>query len=199
MQDTMRMVDRLITKCATKIDYIVCVGGSSNMPQVKEAFKKNYPDIAIKLFEPESAIAFGAAIYAEHVKEENFLQDICKFSYGARYIQNFDRYRDYNRLRVFNMIYKGDPLPTSEKHISTPIDDDTDTYIAIYESECTDEIYLPEDGTHIGGINISGAGRKADDDTVLTMTIDRSGLMQVKAVVERTGQVIEATIQLKGY
>ena len=169
------------------------------MPQVRKAFEKNYPGIPIKLFEPEKAIAFGAAIYAEHVKEDNFLHDICKFSYGARYIQNFDRYRDYNRLRVFNMIYKDDPLPASEKHISTPINDDTNTYIAIYESERMEDIYLPEDGTPIGKINIPGAGRKKDDETVLTMTIDRSGLMQLKAVDKRTGKTVEAEIQLADY
>lgn len=146
LQETMRMVDRLIGKCATKIDYIVCVGGSSNMPQVKEAFKKTYPGIAIKLYEPEKAIAFGAAIYAEHVKEERFLHDICKFSYGAEYVQNFSKYKDYNRLRIYNIVYKGDPLPASGESKSYAIDDDeTGAYIAIYESECTDKIYMPDD------------------------------------------------------
>lgn len=200
LQDTMHMVDKLISKCATKIDYIVLVGGSSNMPQVKEAFKKNYPDIAIKLFEPESAIAFGAAIYAEHVKEENFLHDICKFSYGARYIQNFDRYRDYNRLRVYNMIYKGEPLPASGESTSTHIDDGTNTYIAIYESECMDYVYLPENGKKIGAIRIRELeDSKKGDETILTVNIDRSGLMQLKAVDKRTGKTVEAEIQLDDY
>ena len=201
LQDTMRMVAGLIGKCATQIDYIVCVGGSSNMPQVKEAFKKNYPDIPIKLFEPEKAIAFGAAIYAEHVKEERFLHDICKFSYGARYIQNFEKYGDRNRLRIYNMIYKDDPLPASEKHISSHTEDGQENvYIAIYESECMDDVYLPGKGTKIGEIEIRGLeGTKKDDETVLTMTIDRSGLMQLKAVEMRTGKMVEVKLQLDDY
>ena len=200
LQDTMRMVDKLISKCATKIDYIVCVGGSSNMPQVKEAFKKNYPHIPIKLYEPESAIAFGAAIYAEHVKEENFLKDICKFSYGARYVQNFSKYRDYDRLRIFNIIYKGDPLPASGESTSTHIDDGTNTYIAIYESECMDYVYLPENGKKIGAIRIRGLeDSKKGDETILTVNIDRSGLMELKAVDKRTGKTVEAEIQLDDY
>ena len=201
LQDTMRMVDNLKSKCAAKIDYIVCVGGSSNMPQVRKAFEKNYPDIEIKLFEPEKAIAFGAAIYAEHLTEENFLYDICKFSYGAEYIQDFYKYKDPDRLRIYNIIYKGNALPTSGESTSNKIrDGSSSTYIAIYESECTDEIYLPEDGTYIGEIKIYGLrGSKKDDETLLTMTIDKSGLMQLKAVDKRTGKSANVEIQLKEY
>ena len=53
LKETMDMVDCLINQFGSKIDYIVCVGGSSNMPQVKAAFQKNYPDIELKFFEPE--------------------------------------------------------------------------------------------------------------------------------------------------
>ena len=199
LQETMRMVDKLESN-APKIDYIVCVGGSSNMPQVREAFKKNYPDIEIKLFEPEKAIAFGAAIYSEHLTEETFLHDICKFSYGAKYIQDFNKYHDRERLRIYNIIYKGAALPTSGDSNSYSIEDDTDTYIAIYESECTDKIYLPENGTHIGEIEIRGLkGSKKDDLTILTMTIDKSGLMNLKAVDKRTGKSAKVEIKLKDY
>ena len=201
LQSTMRMVDKLKRKCSRKIDYIVCVGGSSNMPQVPKAFKKNYPDIELKIYEPEKAIAFGAAIYAEHLTEENFLRDICKFSYGARYIQEYETYHDKKRLRIYNLIYKGDELPASAEDSSYSIEDgQKSSYIAIYESECTDEIYLPEDGTHIGEIEIRGIeNSKKNDETLLTITIDRSGLMQLKAVDKRTGKSADAQILLKGY
>jgi len=201
LQETMRMVDKLKRNCSSKIDYIVCVGGSSNMPQVKNAFKKNYPDIEIKLFEPENAIAFGAAIYAEHLTEENFLRDICKFSYGGRYIENYSKYHDVNRLRIYNVIYKGATLPTSGETTSTHFQDDASgVYIAIYESECTDDIYLPENGTYIGEIEIRGLkNAKKGDETLLTMTIDKSGLMQLKAIDKRTGKSADVEIQLEDY
>ena len=201
LQETMSMVERLKRHCATRIDYIVCVGGSSNMPQVRKAFEQNYPGIEIKIFEPEKAIAFGAAIYAEHLTEETFLHDICKFSYGARYIQDFAKYKDQNRLRIFNIIYKDNALPTSGESISYHIEDDyTGINIPIYESECTDDIYLPENGTYIGEIEINGLeGSKKGDETLLTMTIDRSGLMQLKAVDKRTGKSANVEIQLEEY
>ena len=111
-----------------------------------------------------------------------------------------DRYRDYNRLRVFNMIYKGDPLPASGESTSTHIDDGTNTYIAIYESECMDYVYLPENGKKIGAIRIRGLeDSKKGDETILTVNIDRSGLMELKAVDKRTGKTVEVEIQLDGY
>lgn len=201
LQATMKMVDKLKEQFGGKIDYIVCVGGSSNMPQVKAAFQKNYPDIELKLFEPEKAIAFGAAIYAEHFTEENYLRDICKFSYGARYVQNFSKYHDWSRLRIYNIIYKDDNLPASGESISYNITDgESSTYIAIYESECKENIYLPEKGKRIGEIRISGlSDSKKDDETLLTMTIDKSGLMKLRAVDKRTGKTARAEIHLDGY
>ena len=201
---TMDMVDKLKRECSTKIDFIVCVGGSSNMPQVCSAFEERYPDFPkenIRIYEPEKAIAFGAAIYAEHFTETSFLRDICKFSYGARYIENYSKYKDKNRLRIYNIIYKDAPLPTSGTSDSYSISDgEANTYIAIYESECADYKYLPEDGTYIGEIMIKGIedGRKGDK-TLLTMTIDRSGLMHLEAVDERTGKTVHVDIQLEDY
>ena len=200
LQETLKLVDKLKRNCETKIDYIVCVGGSSNMPQVRKAFEKNYPDIKIKLYEPEKAIAFGAAIYAEHLTEENFLHDICKFSYGAKYVQNFNMYKNPTRYRIYNIIYKGDPLPTSGKSVSHKFENQDVVSINIYESEYTDKIYLPKDGTYIGKIEIHGLkDSKKGDETVLTMTIDKSGLMQLKAVDKRTGKSADVEIQLEEY
>ena len=201
LRSTMSLVDRLKKGFKNKIDYIVCVGGSSNMPQVREAFEKKYPDIELKLFEPEKAIAFGAAIYAEHLTEENYLRDICKFSYGAKYIEDFSRYHDKDRLRIYNIIYKDENLPASSESVSTKLEDGhTTTYIEIYESICKDEIYLPEKGKHIGEITITGlTNSRKDDETLLTMTIDRSGLMKLEAIDKRTGKSVKADIHLKGY
>ena len=46
------------------IDEILLVGGSTRMPQVKEALSKEFGDSKIKILEPDEAVAKGAAIYA---------------------------------------------------------------------------------------------------------------------------------------
>ncbi len=198
---SMHIVDKLMRTCTAHIDYIVCVGGSSNMPQVAKAFEKQYPSIPVRLFEPDKAIAFGAAIYAQHLNEEQYLRDICKFSYGAEYVEDFDKYHDKNRLKIWNIIFKDTPLPASGKSNSQRISDsDDDTYIAVYESECTDSIYPPEQGTYIGDVRITGiTNGKKGDSTTLTMTIDQSGLMNLKAVDNKTEKTGYAEIQLKDF
>ena len=190
MQTILKMVREMVQNCSSKIDYIVCVGGSSNMPQVKQMLQKDNPDIEIKLYEPEKAIAFGATIYAENLFTDNFLRDICRFSYGARYVEDYDKYHDLDRLRVYNIIYRDTPLPASGKSSSYKIHDGDQTYIAIYESDCKDYQYLPENGTQIGEIRIEGVhDAKKDDETKLTMTIEKNGLMTLKAVDQRTQTV----------
>lgn len=200
LQSTMSIVQKMIQKCSS-IDYIVCVGGSSNMPQVKKFFEAKYPNITVKLFEPAKAIAFGAAVYAEHLTEEQFLKDICKFSYGARYVDDFETYHDENRLKISNIIYKGSVLPANGVSTSSPVRDNQESsYIAIYESECTDSEYLPEDGTYIGDICLSDVGyRTKNDTTILTITIDQSGLMSLKATDKKSGKSTTAEIQLKDF
>ncbi|MDR3165783.1 MAG: Hsp70 family protein [Synergistaceae bacterium] len=201
LQSTMDIVSRMVRNCNTKIDYIVCVGGSSNMPQVKKMFEETYPVITVKLFEPEKAIAFGAAIYAEHLTEAQYLSDICKFSYGAKYIDDFETYHDKNRFRIINIIFKGSTLPVAGTSCSSPIrDNQSSSYLPVFESECTDKRYLPENGTYIGDIRISGLeGRKKTDSTILTISIDQSGLMSLKAVDEKSGKTATVEIQLKNF
>ena len=59
---------------------------------------------------------------------------------------------------------------------------------------------MPKDGKKIGVIRITGLkDSKKDDETLLTMTIDKSGLMRLKAVDIKTGRSVEADIQLDGY
>lgn len=52
------------------VDEILLVGGSTRMPQVTEAIKKNF-NMDPKILEPDEAVAKGAAIYAVSVFMEN--------------------------------------------------------------------------------------------------------------------------------
>ncbi len=52
------------------IEEIICVGGSSNMPQVKEALEERFPDCEVRVYMPEYAVVNGSAIYAHKVMEK---------------------------------------------------------------------------------------------------------------------------------
>ena len=49
---------------AEDITNILLVGGSSRMPQVKDAVSKAFPNADVRLYEPDEAVAKGAALYA---------------------------------------------------------------------------------------------------------------------------------------
>ena len=179
----------------------VCVGGSSNMPQVSRALKAKYPHIEVKIFEPEKAIAFGAARYAENINQESYLRDICKFSYGIRSVENFAKYHDENRLRIYNIVYKDSQLPACDSDTKTPLyDNQTSMLLPIYESECTDYSYLPEEGEYIGDLTLQLApGTKKTDTCTVNISIDRSGLMVVKANQDGTNRVASVELKLKDF
>ena len=49
------------------VDAFLLVGGSSKMPQVKNAITERFPGARVKLYDPEQSIAKGAAVYSRSV------------------------------------------------------------------------------------------------------------------------------------
>jgi molecular chaperone DnaK (HSP70) len=54
-------------KSVSSFDKILLVGGSTKMPQVKEALAKEFPDKPIESFDPDESVAKGAAIYGQQL------------------------------------------------------------------------------------------------------------------------------------
>ncbi|MCI9427742.1 MAG: Hsp70 family protein [Eubacterium sp.] len=65
LDKTKAAIEAAEKKGVTKIDEIILVGGSCKMPQVRAAVEGAYPDIPVKMFEPNTAVAKGAALHAE--------------------------------------------------------------------------------------------------------------------------------------
>ena len=88
--DTIEMIMALLKKNdANSVSQIICVGGSSNMPQVIEGIKKIFPQMELRVFEPEKSIAIGASIYAGYCNgKDTFLSDMAAFSYGSDCCRN---------------------------------------------------------------------------------------------------------------
>lgn len=126
---------------AYDISRIICVGGSTNMPQVQEGLKRAFPDKHIQVFEPDKAIAVGAAIYAQFCdSKDQALSDIAAYSYGIVCRRGFDK--DPNDLRVVNLIMKGDRLPiTLEHRFLTSIDGQVSMRFDIIENSNAENKY----------------------------------------------------------
>ncbi|MDR3216668.1 MAG: Hsp70 family protein [Clostridiaceae bacterium] len=222
INQTMDLVKKVVAAVkqkdpSLKIDYIVCVGGSSNMPQVEAKIKEMFSDMPqenIRKFKPGEAIALGAAIYSKYVTSDDLnnnpetihVQNIASFSYGARYIQNYEKYKDKNRHRIFNIIKKGELLPAQGKSTCCALegrDGIVSQHIHMFEADNEynrDEPYLPELGKHIGVVEVSGIPNLEEgDDFITTMKISPSGLMTVTAIHVKSQKEGTVEIKLRGF
>jgi molecular chaperone DnaK len=124
------------------IEEIVCVGGSSNMRQVRYNIQREFPDITVRLYEPEHAVVNGAAIYADliRMRPEPVIRDIASFSYGILAYEDY--HKDKNKKAIFNLVRKGTPLPAKEVHtFCSPEDNLASVALVIFESENSDSKY----------------------------------------------------------
>lgn len=142
LEETIRMTRKLLDRNGGGgVTQIICVGGSSNMPQVTEGLAAAFPAMELRVFEPEKSIAIGAAIYAEYCDgQDTFLSDIASFSYGSDCCRNYDV--DPNDKIVINLIRKGDRLPVTRTHrFSTTREGQERVRFAIYESDTAADEY----------------------------------------------------------
>ena len=68
IQTTVEIIERVLASkefAMSDIDDVILVGGSSRMPQVKNAIAAKWPDAQIKVFDPDQSVAKGAAIFAQ--------------------------------------------------------------------------------------------------------------------------------------
>lgn len=69
------------------VDTILLVGGSTKMPQVRERLSSEF-SISQKLFDPDLAVAKGAAMFALKVQVDNWLEDWVK-----QWVEDYDASR----------------------------------------------------------------------------------------------------------
>ncbi|MCR5214665.1 MAG: hypothetical protein K6E10_09625 [Eubacterium sp.] len=124
---------------------------------------------------------------------------ICKHSYGIRYIEDYDIYRDRKKTKIWNIIKKGDRLPIKKESISRKIFDGvTETTFFIYESDSKEKTYNPEEGSLIGMVKLSDIkDSKAGDETKLIMEMNKLGELNVEVVDIKSGLAESNIIQLR--
>ena len=192
---------QLAKEGCSDVKTLICVGGGSNMPQIKEALQANFPEMEIKLYEPEKAIALGAAIYANNIDAEDlvaagrgFVQDIAAYSYGYRV------HKDENSgAQICNIILKGQKLPKTVKKAYYPkFDGQKTASIKIFESNVTSEWCetweVPEEYILKVDLPLPEGVTKGDPIDVV-MTITTNGILEISAD-DRHGNVQKGTKQL---
>mgnify|MGYP002856235011 CR=1 FL=1 len=176
--DVVRHAISISTNRYATINEIILVGGSSYMPMVKERLRKEFPGTTIRLdqFEPDLAVAKGAAIHAYNLANPAYTpaagvkmgKDLASRSYGVGVIM-----RDTNEEKIQNLILRTDSMVYSGTATTcTKNDGQTDVYIQIYENISVDKYVDRTDGTSIAAQTISW-GYPVPKDTDITYIIKR--------------------------
>jgi molecular chaperone DnaK len=193
LADTISCVNSVVMKNNLKGDNDLCVvlvGGSSYMPQVKEALRAYFgSNTAIRLHRPEMAIAYGAAMYAAGVK----VQPISSFTYGVN-----TNVTQYDKEMIANMIMLGTPLPREvERDFWTREEGQTIVGFNVYEHRNTEEFTELSAGRNLMGVTI-GFGRAVPKGTRVTakMRLTESGLLELKVVDPATGNEEKKTLSI---
>lgn len=199
------------------IDTILLVGGSTKMPQVEKIIIEKY-GITPKVFEPDEAVAKGAAIYAYTLYEKgqtSILHDptnpedskpvlrlppspnkgsikinkCTTKSYGIRL------HDDDKKPYIYNMIIKNTPmmdgqLSVTEKDFSTMVDNQTGVQISIYESDTMDKIYPDDPELQLNETTMElPSGLKAGEPKIsVTFTMTEDGTLDISAKYEKDGK-----------
>lgn len=144
------------------IDEIILVGGSSYMPMVKNKLIDEFPDCEVRLdqFEPDLAVAKGAAIHAYNLANPLFvgvsggvkiLQDLSSRSYG---IASIDYYTGENVVE--NIVLRTDPIVYGETILFQTTTEGQDSVdITIFESASSERTIPRYEGKMIASKTIS--------------------------------------------
>lgn len=163
-----------------EISDIICVGGSSNMPQVEAAIQKNFPYCNVRLYKPEYAIVNGAAIYAELLgTQTGKVLDFVNYSYGIAIRDPVTKQK-----HIENIIVKSDTIPAIyEKTLWFPPNVKCAKF-PVYESIYPDMTYdfNVEKKAHVGTLELRFPNvTTKPTNVVFTMSVRDYGVLEVEA------------------
>ena len=190
--DSIRNAIKISKDPNAKIDMIFLVGGSSYMPMVKERLYMEFPRASIFLeqFEPDLAVAKGAAIQAFNIANPQSAPaagvkigtDLSSRSYGAGCMRTGtdEHIIDNLILRTDPMVYEG-----TCRHY-TRNDNQTSTSVSIYENKTVEKELSVNDGVLVQRQRIEW-GYPVPKGTPVDYTIRRGldGIIHIEAMCER--------------
>lgn len=215
-----------------KVEKILLVGGSTRMPQVKNALEREF-GLELVVHDPDEAVAKGAALYAlgayegkvEEWKDKVPVDDkdkeeAAKYqeeaavstrvigALGGRRMEEvvtvattksyaLNTFVNNTEEKRFNMIIKNSPMEDgiiiSTNRFFTREDYQQSALIEIYENDYQEEYYALDDCKPLGEAELKLSGEeKANSPIEITFSLNREGILGVKAIDLVTGNDIYA-------
>lgn len=163
----------------SNIDSIVLVGGSTMMPQVHKSLKEAFPSVDLVSFDPEHAVARGAALYASSIFSKNDISVTSATTRTIGILAGID-----GMEKICNVIFRNSPLPIDKTVMCRPKRDDQKTLeISIYESLAreTDEFIEVSEGKLLANNIFSLRGKVTRGKTKIPIRFiaDKDGRISV--------------------
>lgn len=180
-----------------QIDEIILVGGSSYMPMIKKRIQKEFNcDLRLDMFEPDRAIAQGAALHAAKLQGDSSVkvelgEDMGARSYGT------DISTDEG-LVIQNIINRTDPLVVEKTfYFTTLSENQVRASISLYENTSTDEFSSVKKSVLIMD-KVLEWNEPVQPGTNITMHVTRNKEGIVHVIGECSGVTEEFSIETKG-
>ncbi len=157
MQTTIDLMDKVLASkdfTMADIDEVILVGGSSRMPQVKNAICEKYPDANVKVYDPDQSVAKGAAIFAKSNAFDPEAMPVdpstgapAELPEGTLQVHNVlsktfgikAMYEDGTEM-ISNIIFRNEVLPIESVKTYYPVDDGQSTIkVEIYEDAASND------------------------------------------------------------
>ncbi len=180
-----------------QINEIILVGGSSYMPMIKKRIQKEFAcDLRLDMFEPDRAIAQGAALHAAKLAGETNVavelgEDMGARSYGTDV-------KTEKGMMVENLILRTDPLVLEyTSHFSTSSEGQTHASISLYENTSVENLTSLKKSTLIID-KILDWGKPVPLGTDIVMHVTRNNEGIVRVVGECAGVCEEFSVETRG-
>lgn len=158
------------------IDRVILVGGSANMPFVRNCVKKIFDQEPYADADLSKLVAMGAAILADDELGNGIQQhDIISHSFGTDVLDIFAK-----KLRMVKMLHQNEEYPCEcTKTFYTVFDNQTAVDVKAYEGEDTENV---ENNRYIGGFVMDIEKAPAGKEILVRFKFDKSCILHVMAM-----------------
>ncbi len=182
---------------AAELDNIVLAGGATRMPIVRRLVTSMFGRFPSIEFNPDEVVALGAAVQAglkmrDAALDDVVMTDVAPYSLGVEVSKRISATGASNG-HFDPVIERNSPVPISRVKTYVPMAaGQLKLELGIYQGEAR----MVNDNIFLGNLSIPLPALPADECTVdVRFTYDVNGLLQVEAVVTKTGSKFSVVIE----
>ena len=183
----------------TQIDEVILVGGATRMPIVQALAAQLFSRAPRHEVHPDEAVALGAAIQAALVADDQavsdmVMTDVCPHTLGVEITKEFgSRHVEGYFMPV---IHRNTTIPVSrEESVFTLYDGQTTVSVNVFQGESR----LVSENLALGKLSVDGLPPLPRGvEIILRFTYDLNGLLEVEAIVPKTGRRYATVIKQSG-